>query len=199
MATRINLLPDPRFAPLQSALEERMIMMAGAILGESFGTFLDPVMKQTADHAFQQAGAHEGTIWMCNAEETHLVPVFNNGPRAAEFVGAYQQPLTAGIISMVFASEQPFCENDVYRNAVQDKTLDRQLGLHTCGLIAVPFHFAKRHRGVISCVTVKAAESLQDDPPGFTPGSLMIVQSASLALSRLVEGRLLGIVVGWQA
>lgn len=199
MTARIPLLPDPRFAPLQSALDERMTLMASALLGENFGAFLDPLMKQVTDAAFRQAGAHEGTIWICDAEERYLVPVFNTGPSAVAFVGQYRQPLNAGIISMVFASEQPFCENDAYKNVSQDKTLDRQLGLLTCGLIAVPFHFAKRHRGVLSCVTAKPAGSSDADPPGFTPEDLAIMQSASLGLSRLVEGKLLGIAVGWPA
>ena len=43
-----------------------------------------------------------------------------------------------GIISMVYGNEQAFCENEVYRNADQDKTLDQKLNVLTCGMIAVP-------------------------------------------------------------
>lgn len=196
--TRINLLPDPRFAPLSHALDERMASMAAAIAGEKFAGILDPVAVRGLEHAFRLVGADEGTLWISNQEETHLVPVFNNGPNRAAFVGIYRQPLTAGIISMVYGNEQAFCENEVYRNADQDKTLDQKLNVLTCGMIAVPFYFARGRRGVLSCVRLKANASAGDPPP-FLPSDLTMFQTAAAILSRQVDGMLLATAVGWGA
>jgi len=46
------------------------------------------------------------------------------------------QPLNAGIISMVFSTEEPFCENEIGRNKTQDPTLDRMLAVQTESMIA---------------------------------------------------------------
>jgi hypothetical protein len=196
--TRINLLPDPRFAPLAHALEERMATMASAILGEKFAGVLDPVAIRGLEHAFRLVGADEGTLWISNPEETHLVPVFNNGPHRATFVGSYRQPLTAGIISMVYGNEQAFSENEVYRNADQDKTLDQTLKVLTCGMIAVPFYFARGRRGVLSCVRLKT-DATAPDPAPFLPADLSMFQTAAAILSRQVDGWLLATAVGWGA
>jgi hypothetical protein len=196
--TRINLLPDPRFAPLAHALEERMAAMAGAIAGEKFAGFLDPVAVRGLEQAFRLVGADEGTLWISDSEETHLVPVFNNGRHRDAFVGTYRQPLTAGIISMVYGNEQAFCENEVYRNADQDKTLDQKLKVLTAGMIAVPFYFARGRRGVLSCVKLKANAGAPDPSP-FTPGDLTTFQTAAAILSRQVDGLLLATAVGWGA
>lgn len=196
--TRINLLPDPRFAPLSHALEERMASMAAALSGEKFAGFLDPVAIRGLEHAFRLVGADEGTLWISDQEETHLVPVYNNGPNQAAFVGIYRQPLTSGIISMVYGNEQGFCENEVYQNADQDKTLDQKLNVLTCGMIAVPFYFARGRRGVLSCVKLKP-DATSADPVPFLPNDLTVFQTAAAILSRQVDGQLLATAVGWGA
>jgi hypothetical protein len=194
--TRINLLPDPRFAPLGPALEERMAAMTVALAGEKFAGFLDPLATRGLEHAFRLVGAGEGTLWIADQEETHLIPVFNNGPNRAALVGVFRQPLTAGIISMVYGNEQGFCENEVYRNADQDKTLDQKLKVLTCGMIAVPFYFNRGRRGVLSCVKLKP-NAAAPDPSPFVPADLTVLQTAAASLSRQVDGQLLAIATGW--
>jgi hypothetical protein len=198
MADRLNLLPDPRFAPLKAALQERVLAAAEALDQGNFASVLDPVMREVAREAFAAAGADEGTLWLADAAGEYLVPVHNTGPDADRFVGGFRQPLDRGMISTVFAVEQPFCENEVYRNERHDATLDRSLGVVTCGMIAVPFYLARRLRGILSCVRLKPSPD-SPDPPHFTADELRRVELASHVLTRLLDARLLAVTVGWEA
>jgi hypothetical protein len=98
---------------------------------------------------------------------------------------------------MVFASEQPFLENEVWKNAAQSKLLDSQLQVQTCAMIAVPFYFLNACRGVASCVQLRRPGAGQPEPPGFRPENLASVQVGAALLSQLIEFRLLSRAVGW--
>src|ERR1044071_5937458 len=132
MSKRLNLLPDPAFADLKPVLWERLERVAATIQPEQLGSLLDPLMRQILDQGFTQAGAHEGTLWLVDPAGEHLVPAYNTGPPPGEIVGKFKQPLNAGLICMVFASEQPFLENDVWKNTAQSKLLDSRLQVQTC-------------------------------------------------------------------
>ena len=196
MSARLNLLPDPAFVDLKAALAERLERMASNIHAEQFATILDPLMRQTLERGFIEAGAHEGTVWLLDETAENLVPALNTGPEAGQLVGKFKQPLNAGLICMVFASEQPFLENEVRKNSGQSKLLDSLLEVQTCAMIAVPFHFVHACRGVISCVQLKRASS-EAEPAGFRPEHLTRVQRATALLSQLLEYRLLSRAVGW--
>jgi hypothetical protein len=120
-----------------------------------------------------------------------------SGRNAEKIVGQFKQPLGSGLISMVFATEQPFLENEVTRNAQQSKLLDSQLDVQTHSLIAVPFHFLNACRGVVSCVRFKSPSGGAGGPPGFHAIHLGHVQRATALLSQLLEYRLLSRTVGW--
>jgi hypothetical protein len=197
MNPRLNLLPDPAFADLKGLLSERLDRIAASIHPEHLGALLDPLMRQILERGFTEAGADEGTVWLPDEAGEHLVPAYNTGPNAAQFVNQFKQPLSSGLICMVFASEQPFLENEVGKNTAQSKLLDTQLGVQTCAMIAVPFHFLRGCRGVISCVQLKRNGSPASDPAGFQPEHLQRVQLAATLLSRLIEFRLLSQAVSW--
>lgn len=198
MSKRFNLLADPRFAPHQTALQDRVRAAAEALDAETFPDVFDSVMRGVFLTGLRDAGAHEGTLWLVDEAEEHLVPAVNTGSQAASFVGKFKQPLSRGLISMVYVTEQPFCENQVYAHQAQDRTLDQSLGVLTCSMIAVPLYFAQQLRGVISCVQLKPRDAT-DDPPGFSPESLRHVQLASEVVSRLLDHRLVSVTVGWQS
>jgi hypothetical protein len=189
MPGQVLVSPDPRLPELRAILRARVRDAAGAIGGDEFDVFFDAVMRDVLVDALRRAGADEGTVWLLDAARAHLVPRFNSGPRAAEFVGKFQQSLRAGMISMVVATEQPICENDLHQNHQQDPSLDRKLGLRTCAMIAVPFYFASDLRGVLSGVCLRPACG-GEEPRGFTPEALGILQRAALVLSRLMDHRL---------
>jgi len=198
MTARLNLLPDPAFAQLKTALADRLEKMAATIHAEQFSALLDPLMRQTIERGFGDAGAHEGTVWLLDEAAEHLVPAFNTGPDAAQLVGKFKQPLNSGLICMVFASEQPFIENEVHKNASQSKLLDSRLKVRTHAMIALPFHFIHACRGVISCVQLKRNGS-DLEPPGFRPDHLTRLQRATALLAQLIEFRLLSQATGWSS
>ena len=82
-----------------------------SLTAADLSSLVDQVMRQTMDFAFRQASAHEGAVWLAEEATQSLTPVFDSGPHAEQFVGSFKQPLSSGVISMVFASEQPFVEN----------------------------------------------------------------------------------------
>jgi len=191
VSTRRNLLPEPALADLKSELWERMSRLGDEVHAAQFRQLLDPLVQQLLEQGFKEAGAHEGSVWLVDATEEFLEPAFNSGPHAEQIVGRFKQPLNAGLISMVFASEQSFIENDVSRNAQQSKLLDTQLRRQTQALIAVPFHFLNACRGVISCVQLSPTNPQTTPPTGFQPTHLAAVQRATALLAQLVEYRLL--------
>lgn len=196
MSSRLNLLPDPAFLDLRGALSERVERMASSISPAQFASVLDPLMRQILERGFLDAHADEGTVWLLDGNGEHLVPAYNTGPDAAKLVGTFKQPLNTGLICMVLASEQPFLENEVHKNASQSKLLDSRLNVQTHAMIAVPFHFVHACRGVISCVQLKRSPAAPE-PAGFRPEHLAAVQRASALLAQLIEFHLLSRAVGW--
>lgn len=194
--TRFTVIPEERFAELRSSIQTRLKTAAALACGEYFRSLLDPGITGLMECAFRNVGAHEGTVWLLNDAKDALVPRFNTGQRAHEFVGRYHHPLTSGFVSVVFHTEQPLCENGVYRSARHDKTLDLKLGLHTCAMIAVPLTFCGELRGVISCVQIKSAAGDEPDPPGFTDKDLGAVQLVASAIGRLIEAKLVRLCLG---
>lgn len=197
MTSRFTLLPDPRFAALSAQLADRVNDAAHALTPDNFPDILDPLLRRVLADAFAGVGANGGAIWLADAEEQHLVPVYSTGPLADRFTGKYRQPLDRGLISLVYKKGQPIAEHDVYRNQQQDKTLDGLLAVLTCAMIAVPLYFAKQLRGVVSCVRLKPAGSPEPDPPGFSPDDLHDMERLSAILTRLLDHELVGATVGW--
>lgn len=117
----------------------------------------------------ESLGAQEATVW--RVDDGHLVPAWNSGPNAEAILASYKQPLSEGLISIVCLTEQAICENEVYRNAGQDPTLDRTLGVLTCSMMAVPLRVGGEVSGVVSCVKLKKSLA-EEDPPPFSQRDL---------------------------
>jgi hypothetical protein len=194
--TRLTLLPDAQFAALRPQLAGRLTATAESITPANFASLLDETMQREIQFAFRQVGATEGTIWLVEAASEALVPAYNTGPHAHKMVNQFRQPLDSGLISMVFASEQPFLENEVWQNAQQDKSLDAALNVQTHAMIAVPFYFLGACRGVVSCVILKIPGA--GDPPAvrFDGMAKARVQHAATLLGRLIDYSVLQAVLG---
>lgn len=195
MAERIAQLLDPRVLSVQPLVAARVRELADLASAGSFHEFFDGVMLHFLTEAFIHIGAHEGTVWLLDEERTNLVPRFNNGPQAENFVGIYRQSLNSGMISMVVSTEQPICENDVHLNQQQDKKLDQELGVLTCSMVATPLYFGGELRGVISAVRLKP-NAAAPEPPGFGPLQMEHLQLAAAILSGLVDRRLFAFALG---
>jgi GAF domain-containing protein len=126
---------------------------------------LSEVLQEALKDTFSCLSADEGTLWVIDEEGEALVPRWNSGPNAAQILSRHRQRLTGGLISLVCATEQPLCENAVYRNTQQDPTLDRKLGVLTCAMIAVPLRLFGETVGVLSCVKLKNTLEAPDPEP----------------------------------
>jgi hypothetical protein len=194
--SRMTLLPDQRFLALLAGLQDRLAEAGRSIKPSNFMLLLDDAMRRVLHLAFRNADADEGTVWIVAETGDALVPVLNTGPNGAQFVGRFRQPLSAGLISMVFSNEQPFLENDVTHEAAQDKTLDSMLGSATLAMIACPFYFLDACRGVISCVQLGTLGSGTELTRGFQESHRAEIRHAATILGRLIDNQVLRAVVG---
>lgn len=142
--------------------------------------------------AFAHVGAHEGTIWIADRKVGELVASYNSGENAEDLVG-FRQPMDHGIISMVYAQQQPYCENSISRDSGHDDTLDRKIAKHTTAMIAVPFYFGFGLRGVISAVQLSGEEKSRD---GFRSVDLESLARATNLVGRLIDGSLFASLLG---
>lgn len=194
---RFTLLADERFVALTARLTERVEAAARALNPDTFSAALDPLMRHVITDAFRLAGADEGTIWLVDDAEEHLLPVYNTGPDAARFVGGFRQPLARGLISLVYKNGQSLADNAIQRNAEQDRTLDQSLGVETIAMLAVPLYVARHLRGVISCVQLQPRSGPSRDAPGFRPADLQRIEQLSATLTRFLDHLIVGTTVGW--
>jgi hypothetical protein len=192
MATRLAIVPDPRFEALAPALAERLSAVMASITPDNFASLTDALFLEVLKRGVEEVGADEATIWLPDAGGENLVPGCNTGSRAAEFVGVFRQPLSSGLVSLVFATEQSMLVNAAHADPRHSPLADHALGQRTDALIAVPFSFLRSGRGVLSCVRLGAGAGGQ-----FAPEHLGRIQRTSAVLGRLVEHRVLGETVGW--
>lgn len=165
------------------SLPQQLERVAAAEIGQRLSGALDAVARRVLLDSFRQVGADEGTVWLANPAGRELIPVLNSGPDEGSFLSKFRQPLDRGVISMVFLSGQPFCENGVSRNSSHDRTIDSALSQVTEAMIAVPLFFANRPRGVVSCVRLGSGS--------FEGRHLWEMQQSVAVLERLIDGRLL--------
>jgi len=193
---RFNVLPEEGFAALRPLVIARIRDTARRACGELFEALLPGNARRLLTECFVRIGAHEGTVWLIDDAREALVPRFNSGPKAQDLVGVLRQPLDRGIISLAFVSEQSICENDVYRNDRQDRTIDEKLDQLTCAMLAVPIVFGREMRGVISAVKLKARESDTADPIGFSSEDLRFAELVTSTVGCLLDAKLLELCLG---
>jgi len=200
---RANFLPDERFVPMRSALQEYLVKVGNAIVPSNFISICDATLLKLLNDSFERISADEGSIWLFDEAKENLVVAYNTGPNAQEIIG-FKQPLNKGIVSLVVATEQAFVENQVYKNAKHSATLDQKLQNTTYAMIALPLYFLNQVRGAISCVQLLDvfvekghATPAKETPPGFSPGDLATMQTTAAVIRDLIDYRLLAIAVGW--
>ncbi len=155
-------------------------------------SLIDPGALSLLRTAFADAGGCEGTVWLVDRKAGELVACYNSGNESDRLVG-FRQPVGQGIVSMVFAQQQPYCENRIAANSGHDDTLDRKISQRTTAMIAVPFYFAFGLRGVISCVQLADAPKARE---GFRSSDVEILARAANFVERLIDGTLLTSLLG---
>lgn len=191
------LLPDPELTDISKHASDRLKAAADFLIEGSLDSFLDAAMETHLRAAFTSIKAHEGTIWLLDSTGKHLIPRFNSGPNAEKLMTQLSQDVSKGIISMVFAVEDTFHSNQVYNEPSHDGAVDKALKTITCSIVAVPFGFAEKTRGVISAVTLKQGPEMPDPVP-IGPEAAGQLGAAAVVLGRLFEHKLLGLLFGDQ-
>jgi len=155
---------------------------------------LDDSCRELLRIAFQAVGGTEGTVWLKDSGEEFLVAVYNSGREASNLVG-FRQPIGSGIISLVYAQQQPYCENEIEGSDGHDDTVDKKMHQHTTAMIAVPFYFAFQLRGVISCVQL-ADQSGNDRLAGFDSDHVSQLVKAASGAEHFINATLLSAALG---
>jgi len=101
---RYNIVPDPVFSELRPLLAERLAKVAALLDPDKFASLLDPLMRTLCTAVSLKRRARRYHLLLDRAGQA-LVPAYNTGPAAEKMVGKFRQPLNAGLICMVLASE----------------------------------------------------------------------------------------------
>src|ERR1700761_897397 len=101
MSERLTVLDDDRLSAVRPLISARLQEAAGLVGGGAFDEFFDDTMRMLPRDGLNRIHAPEGTIWLLDSTRTFLMPRFNTGPKASQFVGSFRQSLRSGMISMV--------------------------------------------------------------------------------------------------
>ncbi len=194
---RRAIVPDPAWAAARPALLERLGRFGDELQAGELPAWLTPLMREVLTLGLAEAGADEGTIWLVDEPGQALVATWNNGPHAGKFLG-HRQSLREGLVSLVFASEQPVLENAVDQHPGHSKLVDQKLQVATKSMLVVPFYFLGGCRGVISGVQLAGHQMPPTRPPGFQGRDLATLQRTAGLLTNLLDLEVLSRVVGWR-
>jgi len=212
MPAPFSIMGDPGTVAAASLLAERREQFARRCLAEKPSALVDGLPARLTNLFLTHVGADEGSIWLAVDDAQALLPVWNNGPDSARFVGSFRLPVTQGITGFVFTSGLPACEAEVCFHQKQHRELDRNLGVLTWAMLAVPLVFGGAARGVITAVRLirlkdfpgldrlpESAAELPADlklPAAFGLADLATMETTAAAVGRLVESRLNAWVLG---
>jgi len=186
---------DRELAALAPQMTQRIDSMAAELCSPEFRRFFSQPTLGLFDTVAEALGADDWSVWLVDAGEEHLVPRYSGGPRAGEFVDRFRQPLDRGMISTVFATGRGIVEHEVFRQADHDGSLDRQLGVRTVGMAAVPLYFAGSARGVVTAVKLAEAEAAAEADP-FGPRTLEFMEALAACIESWVDVRLMRATLG---
>ena len=193
-----SISPGSKLTAASQQLRSELSSIGDRLDADSFTRILPPLAKNTLLGTFRKIGAGHGAIWLVDRTGDNLVPVFGCGEHADEFLnGKFKLPTNQGLISMVFATGQPFCENNIHQNPGHSPLLDRKLGVRTEAMIAIPLTFANSLRGIISCVHL-SEDHTEQEPKIFSGVNLGDLELASATIARLLDLTLIEQILGWQ-
>ena len=151
-------------------------------IDDSTRALLVEVLKRSCD----VIGCENSALWLASGD--HLIPVLGHGPHAEHFIANYSHPLGEGIISMVYASGQPFCENHILANPQHSATLDQQLNIKTDAMITTPVIAQGEIAGVITCVHTSPAHAEgSTDPATFQASDVSELEFAATLTGRILD------------
>ena len=185
-----TLLPDPDMEGDGERLLRAVERYAKRLLPSDLCGLMDAPIESTFRNARKTADADGGAIWVTDAAREHLVVAYAD-PNT-DIVGS-EQPTSEGLISSVFASEQPICQNHVSADERHSKKIDEAVGEVTEAMMAVPFYVGGMLRGIFSVVRWLREEG---ETPNFSLQDFREFQRASIAMERLVTLSLSQLILG---
>ena len=185
------LLPDPELEELGDRVTRALERYAKRLRPAEFRGLIDAPSQSVLHEIRTDIAADSAGIWIVDENRENLVFAVTE-PDDGRILGR-EQPLSEGFISLVFASEQPICENRVSEDERHSKRIDAAVGETTEAMIAVPFYFGGVLRGVVS--TVRWGGGCSSGEP-FSLEDLKSMQRASAVIERLVNHALIEIIFG---
>lgn len=188
------ILPEGVRPPLGTGfvLEAWMDAQAGAICRGEWSEWPCAVGFDLLRDAVIAADADQGALWLVDDLKRDLRPCFSIGEHAELFLSQIRQPLSTGLISMVFFTEDSICEAEVGRRSEYCPDVDSRLGAKTKAMIAIPVFFAQRCRGVFSAVLFEASSKITHKET-FGHSDFEALSQAATLWSELMDSQLAGV------
>ena len=136
--------------------------------------------------------ADEGALWLVDDVKRELRPCFSIGQHSKILLNEIRQPLTSGLISMVFFTEDSICEAEVGRRSEYCPDVDSRLGAKTKAMIAIPVFFAQRCRGVFSAVLFEVSPQVTHKE-AFLHSDFETLSQAATLWGELMDSQLAGV------
>jgi hypothetical protein len=186
-----RLLPDPDLEELGDRVTQALEKYAKRLRPGDLVGLIDAPIESVLENVRINVAADSAGIWLVDESRENLV--FSVVNPAAERIIGHKQALAEGFISLVFASEQPICENRVAEDARHSKQIDSALGETTEAMLAVPFYLGGILCGVVSAVRWRGGCASGE---AFGSGELQKIQRATVVLERLVNLALAKSILG---
>jgi hypothetical protein len=185
------LLPDPDLEELGDRLSRSLERYAKRLRPAELRGLIDAPVESVLRSIRERIDADSTGIWITDEGRENLEVAFAD-PADERFLGR-EQPLSEGFISLVFASEQPICENRIAGDERHSKRIDTAVGQTTEAMVAVPFYLGGSLRGVLSAVRWQGGCASGE---AFGSKNLQSVQRASVVVERLVNLALAKTILG---
>lgn len=140
------------------------------------------------------SGADQGALWLVDDWKHELRPCFSSAADSEMFVQEIRQPLSSGLISMVFFTEDAICEAHVGSRSEYCSDIDERLGARTQAMVAIPIFFAQRCRGIFSAVLFSSGASL-NRKEAFLTADFDILSQAASVWSAQMDSQLSGLAI----
>ncbi|MGB0370353.1 MAG: GAF domain-containing protein [Opitutales bacterium] len=118
------------------------------------GELVGETTRFVCANVFEKMGACEGSLWWNFPDSDYLEVCYNSGAAAERLVGQVRQPLSEGIISLVFHTGEPAYTNQINENPDHSKQIDIELSQQTSRMLASPLMLGEEIVGVISAVVL---------------------------------------------
>ncbi len=185
------LLPDPELEEQGDRIVRALERYAKGLRPAELRGLVDAPVESVLRRIKGEIDADSLGVWLADEGGENLVAAVAE-PAGSGLLG-HAQPLSEGFVSLVFASEQPICENRVADDERHSKRVDNAVGETTEAMIAVPFYLGGVLRGVLSAVRWRGGCASGE---AFGSADLQAAQRASAVVERLVNFALAKVILG---